>query len=112
MKVVGIRKVYYSVSNNIICENVKDMVSIESSLVTKYVDEINNLNKTSLTPILYYEGLLIKKFPDKIKLYNLNNFIQYNLVNVLPEYKVKFNNNYVYIIDVNEQIIIKAEILN
>ena len=43
MKAVGIRKVYYSISpNEIICEKVKDMISIQASMVDKNVDNIKS----------------------------------------------------------------------
>jgi len=39
MKAVGVKRVYYSDNNeNIICENVKDMLSINSSSVTRIID--------------------------------------------------------------------------
>ncbi len=94
MKAVGIRKVYYSISsNNIICEKVKDMISIQASLVDKQVDDIkSNYNNNFKSPVYdtnkYYEKLLIKNFPKTIRQSNLDNFIIHNLVNVLPTYKV------------------------
>ena len=94
MKAVGIRKVYYSISSNeIICEKVKDMISIQASLVDKHVDAIkSSYNNNFKSPVYdtnkYYEKLLIKNFPKTIRQNNLDNFIIYNLVNVLPTYKV------------------------
>jgi uncharacterized CHY-type Zn-finger protein len=94
MKAVGIRKVYYSISSdNIICEKVKDMISIQASLVDKQVDDIkSSYNNNFKSPIYdtnkYYEKLLIKNFPKTIRQSNLDNFIIHNLVNVLPAYKV------------------------
>lgn len=87
MKAVNIRKVYYSISStNIICENVKDMISIQSSAVTKYIEELTA--KVFLTHNQYYEQLLLKNFPKTVKAYNLDTFIKYNLSNVLPSYRV------------------------
>jgi len=94
MKAVGIRKVYYSISSdNIICEKVKDMISIQASLVDKQVDDIkSSYNNNFKSPVYdtnkYYEKLLIKNFPKTIRQSNLDNFIIHNLVNVLPAYKV------------------------
>jgi len=59
MKTIGIRKVYYSISNTeIICENVKDMISIQCSAVSRYIEKCNF--KTDYTLDQYYENLLIK----------------------------------------------------
>jgi hypothetical protein len=91
MKIVGIRNVQYSVnSREIICENVKDMISIDASYVTKHIDNMNLVNKITHedNPYIYYEQLLCKFFPPYIKQYNLDNFIKYNLNNVLPLSKV------------------------
>jgi hypothetical protein len=74
MKAVGIRRVYYSVGPDIvICENVKDMISIQSSSVDRYLHEqIHNEYNDRNT---YYEKLLIKYFPTSIRKYNLDNFV-------------------------------------
>jgi uncharacterized CHY-type Zn-finger protein len=94
MKAVGIRKVYYSIaSNEIICEKVKDMVSIQASLVDKQVEAIksnynNNFKSPEYDTNKYYENLLIKNFPKTIRQPNLDKFIIHNLINVLPTYKV------------------------
>jgi uncharacterized CHY-type Zn-finger protein len=142
MKAVGIRKVYYSISSdNIICEKVKDMISIQASLVDKQVDDIkSSYNNNFKSPVYdtnkYYEKLLIKNFPKTIRQSNLDNFIIHNLVNVLPAYKViiyntllssyaKHNDNslrkqnlsnkyecpYVIIFDNNNNIIVTANII-
>jgi hypothetical protein len=115
MKAVGIRKVYYSVSSTeLVCENVKDMVSIQSSSVTKHIEKLKG-NKVVDDPEKYYEQLLKKNFPESIKTYNLENFITHNLKNVLPNYKIKIDssegNKYVWIINSNNTPIIKASIL-
>ena len=48
MKAVNIKKVYYSDNDgNIICENVKDMISINASSVTKMIDCIKMDSKLS-----------------------------------------------------------------
>jgi len=87
MKAVNIRKVYYSISStSIICEAVKDMISIQSSSVTKHIGELTAM--IVLTHNQYYEQLLLKYFPKKVRAYNLDAFIRYNLSNVLPTYKV------------------------
>jgi len=112
MNMVGIRKVYYSVSpTKIICESVKDMVSIEISSVYKYIEKLNG-NIYVDEPIKYYEHLLKKLFPSIIKKYNLEQFINYNLVNVLPNHKIIIQTNTVLILNTDNEIIIKSKIIN
>lgn len=115
MKCAGIHKVYYSISSTeLICENIKDMVSIQTSSVTRSIDlgykEIKYRN-----PIMYYETLIIKFFPSHIKLNNLKYFIKYNLNILLPSYTVIFYNkglkNYVAINNENDIKIVEAEII-
>ena len=44
MKTVGIKKIYYSISpDKIICEKVRDMVSIHVSRRTKLLDKLYNI---------------------------------------------------------------------
>lgn len=115
MKIVGIRKIYYSISESeLVCENVKDMISIHSSAVTKNIDKQYN-NYLFDTCNEYYETLLKENFPSVVRQTNLDNFIRYNLSVILPDYKVKiknnYNNNYVWIFDSNDNIIIKSTLL-
>ena len=111
MKTVGIHKVYYSIApNKIICENVKNMISIQASSVCKYIEKING-NIYINDHDKYYEYLLIKYFPPIIKKYNLEQFINYNLINVLPKYRVEININTVLIFDTKNNIIIKSKII-
>jgi deoxycytidylate deaminase len=118
MKCVGIRKVYYSISSTeIICENVKDMISIQASSITRCLDlkytKYELLNNNQINK--YYENLLIKNFPLTIKKYNLDQFIQYNLNLILPEFEVKIfelkNKSYVSIFNTNNVKIVEAEII-
>ena len=92
LKSLNFRYVYYSISSTeIIRERVRDMISIEASSVTKYLDTLHNAiynNKDT-----YYRDLLVNYFPEYVTLYNLNCFITYNLQNLLPTYKVKIMNN-------------------
>jgi deoxycytidylate deaminase len=118
MKSAGIHKVYYSISaTEIICENIKDMVSIQTSSVTRYLD-LNCVSYKDITCIdilLYYEKLLQKYFPPYIKKINLDHFIQYNLNILLPSYKTKIfyqnNKQYICIINMDNLKIIEAEII-
>ena len=116
MKAVGIRKVYYSVSpTELVCENVKDMVSIQASSVTKHIEKING-NPLVDQPEKYYEHLLKEKFPDSIKLHNLESFVEHNLKNVLPKHKVKYHSKnsdtFVWIVDSNNIPVIKAILID
>ena len=102
MKKIGIKKIYYSVNKtDIICENIKDMISIQ---ITSYNRSLLNYNK-SLSIYKYYESILLNIFTDEIKFNNLMNFINYNFYNVLPNYKIIINNSIVIIIDSNNNII-------
>ena len=112
MKEMKIRKVYYSVSpNETICENVKDMISIQTSSVHKFILS----NKLNYSADEYYKTLLEQKFPTEIKRHNLDNFIRHNLSNVLPLYKVIISgtkkNQIVTIMNANMKIIVQADIL-
>jgi hypothetical protein len=95
MKAVGIRKVYYSDNKgNIVCESVKDMISIQASIVAKIIYNLDYPGKI-ITWENYFENLLKRLFPSKIKKINFDNFIKYNLVNVLPDfsYTIEKENN-------------------
>ena len=124
MKAVGIKKVYYSITlmsdnnNNdylpikLICENVEDMISIQTSAINRYLD-FNYLD--DFIKNKYYDNLLKKIFPSYIKINNLNYFIEFNLIKILPDYQAKIinekGNKYVYILNNNNNIIVKANII-
>jgi hypothetical protein len=111
MKTVGIHKVYYSVApSKVVCENVKDMISIQASSVCKYIEKMNG-NIYSDNPEKYYEYLLIKYFPPIIKKHNLELFINYNLINVLPKYRVEIKINIVFILNTKNDIIVQSKII-
>ena len=115
MKAVGIHKVYYSTNTSeLVCENVKDMISIHTSAVSKHLEKIRG-NILLCEPNKYYESLLKKYFPTMIRQHNLDSFIIHNFSEVLPAYKtvIKEKNNtcYVYILDDNNNEIIKAQVI-
>lgn len=113
MKAVGIRKVHYSVSpTELVSENVKDMVSIDASSVTKFLDKIKG-NYIFNSSDEYYEKLLTENFPSSIRQFNLDSFIQYNLLNVLPLHKVVIDStkHIVWILDTLDNALIQAELL-
>ncbi len=107
MKSVGIKKVYYSVpSNELVCENVKDMISIQISTSMKNIKKITTENTDD-----FHEDLLKKVFPEIIKHHNLISFINYNLLNVLPNHKYKILNGIFIFYSKDNNILLKATIL-
>jgi hypothetical protein len=107
MKDIGIKKVFYSTGENetLICEHVRNMVSIQSSSVTRFLnDKLCNYN-------IYYQKLLKKLFPSQIKNENLKYFINYNLKNIFPNYQIYIKAGYVFILDEYNIILIKSHIL-
>lgn len=102
MKDLNVNKVYYSTGINydIICENVKYMVSIQSSTIN-----INNMNKEH-----FFENLIKKLFPKYIKQTNLEYFLKYNLINVLPKCNCIIKNNNIIFYN-NDVLLVTAEII-
>jgi hypothetical protein len=95
MRDLNINKVYYSTNEGtILCEKIKNMYSITSSLHARchYIFK-NNIKVFDST--LYYEKILIDelKYVASIKEYNLKCFIKHNLMNVLPNLKIIIKNN-------------------
>jgi hypothetical protein len=112
MQTVGIRKVYYIVDDNIVCENVKDMISIQSSSAFKHTDRLLNINNFDNIND-YYINLLKKKIPNYIKYNNLIKFIEYNL-NILENFTLEIitsNNSNILQIKLNDKIILQANII-
>ena len=69
MRAAGIHKIYYSVSNNIlVCENVKDIISIQSSAVTRHIYQLKNNCTSALFKYNHTHYLLIQRYLSKIKL--------------------------------------------
>lgn len=112
MKNIGIKKVFYSTDNNeeLISENVKNMISIQSSSVTRLIDskKSNYVNRET-----YYESLLKKYFPVNVKEKNLYYFVHHNFKNIFPDYSVYINtkNNVVQIFNKENAIILKSQII-
>jgi uncharacterized CHY-type Zn-finger protein len=106
MKDIGIKKVYYSTGNNdeLICEHIKNMISIQVSIAFLNMNKLKNNNNE------YYNYLLKKEFPKSIKNINLQYFINYNLKNVLPNYKVIIKSNLIQIFDNENYKIIESQI--
>ncbi len=115
MKAVGIRKVYYSIGpDEIVCENVKDMISIQASSVAKHIAKLNG-NCTVDDPNKFYENLLLKYFPKIVRKHNLESFIAHNLTNVLPTYRAVLNRksevSLVIIYDSTNRVIASAHVV-
>lgn len=109
MKAVGIRRIYYSDdSGEIICENVKDMISIQTSKVTQRFE----ISKIKSKPLIdqklinqtkYYDNLIIKKIPDVIKDVNYQLFLEHNFKLIESNYKL---------VSVNKSGYIRVNIIN
>ncbi len=107
MKAVGINKVYYSISDDeVICEKVSNMVSIHVSAASRQIPLHSKCNITE-----FYEKILSLHFPQNIKKYNLELFIKYNLLNVLPTYNCLIKDTYVYIYNEKNICIINSRII-
>lgn len=105
MKSNGFRYVYYSINNNtIIREKIIYMLSIQTSHAVRL-----NMNIKYDNMMEYYEKLLFKNFPEEIKLENLNHFINYNLVNILPNAIINISRRRVTIHN-NEKILVSSRI--
>lgn len=112
MKSIGIKKVFYSTDNNeeIISENVNNMISIQSSAVTRMLEskKTNYINRET-----YYESLLKKQFPEIVKQKNLYLFVNHNFKNIFPNYNIQINakNNIVMILNSQNKIVIQSKII-
>lgn len=92
MKIVGIKRIYYSVKPDmIVCEKVKDMISIQASSVTKMIQR--NYYHAPSGDNDFFKNLLIKLFPSEIKMENLKYFIEHNFKFVLPKYRCDIKKN-------------------
>ena len=86
MKSIGIRNVYYTtgIKNELICESVKNMVSIHLSVVAR---------RSQADPTNCCESLLMNNLPKYIIEKNLMYFIKYNFQPLFPHLEFNFNNN-------------------
>jgi len=114
MKDIGIKKVYYStgINEEIICEQVKNMVSIQSSSVTRLLDT-NSIKEEEKYRLMkdkeyYYLSLFKNLFPRKIKYQNLMYFIDYNFKNIFPNYNINIVTNKVYFYNDKNNIIMES----
>jgi len=92
MKSVGIRKVHYTDNNgDIVTETVKDMFSIQSSSVTRFINQLSS--ETRITNVQYFEGLLKELLPSSIRKTNFEQFVKHNMSNVLPKHTYVVENS-------------------
>lgn len=103
MKSVGIRRVYYSDdSGDIICENVKDMISIHTSKVAQRFEASKNngerlIDQKLINQTEYYNKLIIQKIPNVIKQINYQLFLEHNFKLIETNYKLKSINKSGYL---------------
>jgi len=74
MKNIGIKKVYYSMDNQIICEKVEYMVSINTSQMSRNFERV--YYNAPYDPIKYYQ-MIFRKMPQNIKKINVDYFIRH-----------------------------------
>lgn len=115
MKLVGIRKVYYSVSpDKIIGEKVNKMISIQASASTQMI--YRELYNAPISKEEFFKKLLIELLPEKVNEENFRYFIEYNLKVILPKYKTiitgRKSNRYIEIIDDKNCIICRSFLEN
>lgn len=92
MKTIGIRRVYYSDDfGDIICENIKDMISIHSSKVMIKFDVYAKNKSEEINEDKYWDELIKNKIPDVVKEENFNNFITYDFKSLMTKYKLEPN---------------------
>lgn len=96
MKSIGIRRVYYSDDfGNIIYENVKDMISIQTSKIAQRFEISKNkiseplINQNLLNQKVYYDNIIIKKIPNVMKQLNYQYFLEYNFKSISDNYKLE-----------------------
>tara|TARA_B110000879_G_C11176853_1_gene516411 strand:- start:230 stop:631 length:402 start_codon:yes stop_codon:yes gene_type:complete len=114
MKIVGIKRVYYSVKPDmIVCERVKDMISIQASGVCKFIRQ--KYYHAPINDNEFFKELLTRLFPSRVKRDNLNYFLNHNFKIVLPDYGYKIVNtkkiNRIVFFDENECPIHQSDII-
>lgn len=105
----NIKKIYYSTEDGIMCENVSNMVSINASSVTRLVERTHYNAAEDDTE--YYTNLLLTKFPQNIKLNNLEHFLKYNLKNVLPHFRWSIKNENIKFYNQDDKLILSSKII-
>lgn len=92
MKDLRVKKVFYSSGKDseIVCENVRDIFSIQDSSSGRHFSRIEfNLPKNDIE---YYKYILERDSPKELKKVNLDYFIRFNLTYLLPNCNIKISN--------------------
>ena len=107
MKSTGIKRVHYSNElGEIVTEIVKDMISIQTSSISRLVD--NNIR----IPVSEYSESLLKNIPYIVKKKNFEHFVKYNMSNVLPNHSIIIQNSDVSIFNPNKVEVLKIQLIN
>jgi hypothetical protein len=117
MKAVNIRRVYYvDNENNIVCENVRDMISIHASSVTRYIHSIKDGESYMGRESIFFKKLLKTLFPATVKRANFESFVRHDLSSVLPDhtyiFKTEKDTNFVIILDQSKTEVIKSTLID
>jgi hypothetical protein len=119
MRAVNIKRVFYvDNKSNIVCENVRDMISMQASVVTRLIYTIkkNIEQNTDSSKNIFFKELLRKIFPSKVKRYNFETFINHDLKHSLPDHsyiiRTEKSTNIVIIMDGNNREILKATMVD
>jgi hypothetical protein len=116
MRSLGFREVHYSSDNGmIITEKIGHMVSVHASHVTiklEYIQKnkeimINDDVDRMIDKQSYYDNLIKKEVPDKVRQINFCHFIEHNLKKLAAKYKVVETKHNVLIIN-HRNIIVKT----
>ena len=107
MKSIGINKVYYSIEDEIVCEKVSQMISINSSNMWKVVDRVHYNAPNDI--IDYYKNI-INKMPNNVKKINAEHFVRY-IYREIEGCKYEFKKNKL-IIFINNIILGEFSIIN
>jgi len=108
MKAVGVRKIFYSHNNNIICERVNNMISINSSSIMRKLER--DYYNAPIDDNTYYKYLLIRKSPKNISKYNVECFLNYNFNEILPTFNYDINSKRIQFYDSNGKFFLKIDI--
>jgi hypothetical protein len=105
MKSTGIRRVHYSNElGEIVTESVKDMISIQTSSISRMID--NNIRIT----VAEYSESLLKNIPNIMKKINFEHFVKYNMSNVLPNHSIIIQNSNVSIFNPSNNVVVKIQL--
>ena len=87
MQQLGIKRVYYSTENGLMCEKITNMVSIQVSVIQRhFMNLYYNYPKDKLE---FYKYIIQKKIPQYMKEKNFDLFLKYNLGNIYPDFTIK-----------------------